>query len=125
MSLGVGMATAMDTLCSQSNGAGTPIKIGVYLQRGMLLYSVGGGQSSLVIMLFSGLIVLTGVTMISCLLIWNAGELLVMAGQDPVVSRMSGDYCRVLLPGLPLFFLYEMVKKCLQSQVMIVFTSTY
>ncbi|ETI53215.1 hypothetical protein L914_03653 [Phytophthora nicotianae] len=94
--VGFGLATAMDTLCSQAYGAGKPKKLGIYLQ--------------------SGLIVL-GVTMIPVFFInWYTEALLLMIGQPAQVAAFAGRFSRILLPGIPAMYVYEMLKKVMQAQ---------
>ncbi|RLN55976.1 hypothetical protein BBJ29_006529 [Phytophthora kernoviae] len=94
--VGFGLATAMDTLCSQAYGAGKPKKLGIYLQ--------------------SGLIVL-GIAMIPVFLInWYTEAFLLMLGQPAQVVALAGRFSRILLPGIPFMFVYEMIKKVMQAQ---------
>ncbi|CAH0520206.1 unnamed protein product [Peronospora belbahrii] len=94
--IGFGLATAMDTLCSQAYGAGKPKKLGIYFQ--------------------SGLIVL-GLAMIPVFIInWYTEAFLVMTGQPAQVAKFAGRFSRILLPGIPAVYVYEMVKKVMQAQ---------
>ncbi|KAG3018675.1 hypothetical protein JG687_00009741 [Phytophthora cactorum] len=94
--VGFGLATAMDTLCSQAYGAGKPKKLGIYLQ--------------------SGLIVL-GVTMIPVFFInWYTEALLLLIGQPEQVAAFAGRFSQILLPGIPAMYVYEMLKKVMQAQ---------
>lgn len=94
--VGFGLATAMDTLCSQAYGAGKPKKLGIYLQ--------------------SGLIVL-GVVMIPVFFInWYTEALLLMIGQHAQVAAFAGRFSQILLPGIPAMYVYEMLKKVMQAQ---------
>ncbi|KAG6961284.1 hypothetical protein JG688_00009182 [Phytophthora aleatoria] len=77
MSLGLGLASALDTLCSQAYGAKRSDKIGIYFQ--------------------------TGVVVLSVALHTN-------------VTYLTRDFSRLMLPGLPFLFLYELVRKVMQSQ---------
>ncbi|KAL4140766.1 hypothetical protein PRNP1_015046 [Phytophthora ramorum] len=94
--VGFGLATAMDTLCSQAYGAGKPRKMGIYLQ--------------------SGLIVL-GLAMIPVFLInWYTEAFLLMIGQPAQVAKFAGRFSQILLPGIPAMYVYEMLKKVMQAQ---------
>lgn len=94
--VGFGLATAMDTLCSQAYGAGKPRKLGIYLQ--------------------SGLIVL-GIAMIPVFFInWYTEACLLLLGQPADVVAFAGRFSRILLPGIPFMYLYEMLKKVMQAQ---------
>ncbi|CAK4428685.1 unnamed protein product [Aphanomyces euteiches] len=96
VSIGSGLSTAMDTLCSQTVGAGKLYNLGMYFQ--------------------SGLIVL-GCMYIPCLLLnFNSGFFLVALGQDPTVAQLAGSFSRVSVFSLPGIFLYELLKKVLQAQ---------
>ncbi|RLN86439.1 hypothetical protein BBJ28_00010003 [Nothophytophthora sp. Chile5] len=93
---GFGLATAMDTLCSQAYGAGKPKKLGIYLQ--------------------SGLIVL-GLTLIPVFLInWFTAEFLILIGQPVQVAQLAGRFSRIQLAGIPFLYVYEMLKKVMQAQ---------
>eukprot|EP00126_Sphaerothecum_destruens_P012421 Sdes_comp21302_c0_seq1m19944 len=96
MGIGLGLATAMDTLCSQAYGSGNKKMLGVILQRGVLI-------------LFAASIP------VAASWFW-AEEILLMLGQKPVIARMSGDFCINFLPGLFPLFMYEVIKKYLQCQ---------
>jgi len=94
--VGMGLATAMDTLCSQAFGANNKRGLGVVLQRALLI--------ELAFCLPIGLI-------------WIFAEpILLGLGQDPRVSELSGQYCQLMLIGLYPFFVYEVLKKFLQAQ---------
>ncbi|KAH9107151.1 hypothetical protein LEN26_014358 [Aphanomyces euteiches] len=96
VSIGSGLSTAMDTLCSQTVGAGKLYNLGMYFQ--------------------SGLVVL-GCMYIPCLLLnFNSEFFLVALGQDPTVAQLAGSFSRVSVFSLPGIFLYELLKKVLQAQ---------
>ncbi|GMF43628.1 unnamed protein product [Phytophthora fragariaefolia] len=94
--VGFGLATAMDTLCSQAYGAGKPRKLGVYLQSGMIVL---------------------GLAMIPVFLInWYTEAFLLMLGQPAEVAKFAGRFSQILLPGIPAMYVYEMLKKVMQAQ---------
>ncbi|KAK1938119.1 Multidrug and toxin extrusion protein 1 [Phytophthora citrophthora] len=96
LSVGLGLASALDTLCSQAHGAKRLEKIGVYFQ--------------------TGVIVLT-VTLIPMLLINTFTESILKGlGQNEEVAHLSGQFSRWMLPGVPCLFLYELTRKVLQAQ---------
>ncbi|CAG8444360.1 9245_t:CDS:2 [Ambispora gerdemannii] len=95
-SVGLGAASALDTLCSQAYTSGTPIMVGVHLQRGVIIVLIG--------------------MMPIAMLWWEAERILVVLGQDKELSKMAGVYLRYLLPGAPAYLLFECVKKYLQAQ---------
>ncbi|CAI5723522.1 unnamed protein product [Peronospora destructor] len=94
--VGFGLATAMDTLCSQAYGAEKPKKLGIYLQ--------------------SGLIVLGLATIPVFIINWHTEAFLVMIGQPAQVAKFAGRFSRILLLGVPATYVYEMVKKVMQAQ---------
>ncbi|TYZ58134.1 hypothetical protein PybrP1_007362, partial [[Pythium] brassicae (nom. inval.)] len=95
-SIGFGLSSALDTLCSQAYGAKRFDKIGVYFQSGLLV--VGACLAPVVV------------------LNWYAEPLLLLLGQDPAVARLAQDFSRYSMPGWPFVFLYELVRKVLQAQ---------
>ncbi|KDO23821.1 hypothetical protein SPRG_11253 [Saprolegnia parasitica CBS 223.65] len=95
-SIGLGLASAMDTLCSQAYGAGNLQRIGVLLQSGLLVLSV----------LFLPIL----------LLHLFATDLLLALHQPERVAVLAGAYARWLVLGLPFAFVYELLKKTLQAQ---------
>ncbi|KAJ3127755.1 hypothetical protein HK098_005872 [Nowakowskiella sp. JEL0407] len=95
--IGIGMATALDTLCSQSyTGSSDPFALGKHLQR------------SIVIMALLSIPIAT--------LWFYAQELLILLGQDPQVSYMAALYARYNIFGLFPLLVYECIKRYLQSQ---------
>jgi len=96
LSIGIGLGTAMDTLCSQAYGAGETERMGVYLQTGVIVLAV-----------FS---ICIGITF------YNATSILLALGQPAEVSELTGQAVWVLLWGVPFVFLYELVRKVLQAQ---------
>ena len=96
LSVGFGLASAMDTLCSQAYGAGQVRKMGVYLQ--------------------TGLLVLSAAFVVVFLLNYHAGTILLAIGQPPRVSALAGTFTRILIPGIPFLFVYELLRKTMQAQ---------
>ncbi|KAK1941064.1 Multidrug and toxin extrusion protein 1 [Phytophthora citrophthora] len=96
LSIGFGLTSALDTLCSQAYGAGRLDKLGVYLQ--------------------SALIVVGSCLIPVFLMNWHAEFFLVLCGQDPEVARLAGEFSRVTVFGVPFLFIYEMLRKLLQAQ---------
>jgi multidrug resistance protein, MATE family len=96
LSIGYGLSSAMDTLCSQAYGAKETQKMGIYLQTG--------------IMVLSAFMILVGIAF------YHSQEILIALGQPPVVSQLAGLYISYLLPSVPFLFFYELLRKILQAQ---------
>ncbi|KAI7800439.1 solute carrier family 47 member 4 [Triplophysa rosa] len=93
---GLGLALACDTLVSQTFGSKNLIRVGVILQRGILI-----------LMLFS----------LPCwALLVNTQPLLLLLGQDPEVARIAQIYVVMYLPAIPAMFLYQLQLSYLQNQ---------
>jgi MATE family multidrug resistance protein len=95
-SVGSGLSSALDTLCSQAYGAKRFDKIGVYFQAGFLVV----GTCFVPIFLLN----------------WYSGEFLLLVGQDPEVSRLAQRFSRWAVLGVPFVFLYKLLRKVLQAQ---------
>lgn len=96
VAFGFGLATAMDTLCSQAFGAGKPRLLGVYFQ--------------------SGVIVL-GLTVVPVwVLNWFTSDFLIWMDQPRDVAILAGQFTQIQLIGIPFLYVYELFKKLLQAQ---------
>lgn len=90
------MASALDTLCGQSYGAKQYHKLGIHMQRGVL-----------VLLLVS----------IPLALIWaNTGTILSFLGQDPEISAAAGLYARYLIPIIFACAIIQCLVRFLQAQ---------
>ena len=96
ISIGLGLATAMDTLCSQAYGAGQSIKMGTYLQTGGIVLSVA--------------------FLPICVCNLYCTEILLALDQPQDVAKCAGQFVRYMLPGIPFLFMYELLKKIMQAQ---------
>ncbi|KAI9293679.1 MATE efflux family protein [Neoconidiobolus thromboides FSU 785] len=96
-SISLGMATALDTLCSQAfTGASDKKQVGVHLQRGIVI------QMMMTIPIFT--------------VWWFSESLLLFLQQTPEVAKLSSIYLRIMILGFPPYILFECLKKYLQAQ---------
>lgn len=92
-----GMATCLDSFCSQAYGAGKPELVGVYFQR-------------------CSLMVLALTVFPLAPLWWWSGSILKHLVPDEELAMMSQTYLRILLVGAPGLLLFETGKRFLQAQ---------
>ncbi|XP_059287205.1 protein DETOXIFICATION 16-like [Lycium ferocissimum] len=96
LSLLMGMASALDTFCGQSYGAKQYHMLGIHMQRAML-------------------VLLLASVPLAC--IWaNAGNILVVLGQDPEIAAEAGSYARYMIPTLFAYAFLQCLIRFLQSQ---------
>lgn len=96
LSVGFGLASSLDTLCSQAMGADNKMLVGLNLQRGLCL-----------------LLALC----IPVITLWfNTERLMLALGQHAESSKIAGEFCRVMSLGLPGIYIAEALKKFLYSQ---------
>ncbi|KAM9320077.1 multidrug and toxin extrusion protein 2-like [Gastrophryne carolinensis] len=95
-SFGLGMTSACDTLTSQTYGSKNMKRVGIILQRGILIM------------------------MLCCFPCWalliNTEQLLLLCKQNPDVARLTQKYVMIFVPGLPAVFLQQLQSKYLQNQ---------
>lgn len=91
-----GMATSLDTFCSQAYGQGNHHNVGLYFQRCSLI--------------------MLAVTMPLTLVWWNSGAILLYMVADPELVQMAQTYLRILIPSTPALLLFEAGKRFLQAQ---------
>ena len=96
VSIGFGIVSGLDTLCSQAYGSKMFYLMGCYLNRARIFISI------LFVPLFFVLIF--------------AENLLLLIKQNPIFSRIAGEYCRGILPGLWFLLQSEAQKRFLQAQ---------
>ncbi|XP_067864539.1 multidrug and toxin extrusion protein 1-like isoform X2 [Heptranchias perlo] len=96
ISIGVGLSSVCDTLISQTYGSKNLKRIGVILQRGILIL------------------------MIFCFPCWaifiNTEQMLLACKISPAVAKLTQLYVNIFIPGLPAIFLYELEIRYLQNQ---------
>ncbi|XP_068121453.1 multidrug and toxin extrusion protein 2-like [Hyperolius riggenbachi] len=96
ISVGSGLASACDTLISQTYGGRNLKRVGTILQRGILIL------------------------LLCCFPCWavflNTEQLLLLCKQDPRVARLTQKYVMIFMPALPAVFLYQLQTRYLQNQ---------
>ncbi|XP_053186275.1 multidrug and toxin extrusion protein 1-like isoform X1 [Scomber japonicus] len=96
ISIGTGLSLTCDTLISQTYGSGNMKRVGVILQRGILILLLG------------------------CFPCWavliNTEPLLLAVKQSPEVASMSQLYVMIFMPALPAAFMYQLQGRYLQNQ---------
>ncbi|XP_067866738.1 multidrug and toxin extrusion protein 1-like [Heterodontus francisci] len=96
IAVGVGLSLACDTLIPQTYGSKNLKRIGVILQRGILIL------------------------MIACFPCWalfvNTENILLAFKQSPEVAKLTHSYVMVYIPALPAVFLNQLEIKYLQNQ---------
>ncbi|XP_008285983.1 multidrug and toxin extrusion protein 1-like [Stegastes partitus] len=96
ISVGTGLSLTCDTLISQTYGSGNLKRVGVILQRGILIL------------------------LLACFPCWavliNTEPLLLAARQTPEVASLSQLYVKIFMPSLPAAFMYQLQGRYLQNQ---------
>lgn len=96
----IGMASGLETLCGQAYGAKQYDKLGMHTYRAIVT-----------------LIVVS----IPISLLWAfIGKLLILIGQDPLISKEAGRYIAWLIPSLFAYAISQPLTKFLQSQSLII-----
>ncbi|KAM6911591.1 multidrug and toxin extrusion protein 1-like [Lycodopsis pacificus] len=94
--IGIGLASTCDTLISQTYGSGNQKRVGVILQRGVLIL------------------------LLTCFPCWavlvNTQSILLAVRQNPEVARLSQLYVNIFMPALPAAFMYQLLGRYLQNQ---------
>jgi MATE family multidrug resistance protein len=96
LSVFMGLLSAQDTLSSQAFGAENFPRVGVILQRAVLILSM----------------FCIPVAAVWCFI----DRLLVLIGQPPDAAHLAGRYLRISIASIPAVILYECLKRFLQSQ---------
>ncbi|XP_044057762.1 multidrug and toxin extrusion protein 1 isoform X2 [Siniperca chuatsi] len=96
ISIGSGLSAACDTLISQTFGSRNLLRVGVILQRSILIL------------------------ILACFPCWailiNTEPILLAVRQDPEVARLSQMYVKIFMPALPATFMYSLETRYLQNQ---------
>ncbi|XP_038670785.1 multidrug and toxin extrusion protein 1-like [Scyliorhinus canicula] len=96
ISIGMGLSTACDTLISQTHGSKNMKRIGVILQRGILILSI------------------------ACFPCWaifiNIKHILLAFKQSPAVAKLTQLCVKIFIPALPAVFVYDLEIRYLQNQ---------
>ncbi|XP_065143544.1 multidrug and toxin extrusion protein 1-like [Paramisgurnus dabryanus] len=96
ISIGCGLASACDTLISQTFGSNNLKRVGVILQRGILIL------------------------LLACFPCWalfiNTEPILLAVKQSPRVASLSQRYVNIFIPALPASFMYQLQGMYLQNQ---------
>ncbi|KAI0442705.1 MATE efflux family protein [Xylaria telfairii] len=91
-----GMATALDTLCSQAYGSNNPTGVGLHVQRMMILMAI--------------MSVPIGA-------LWAASpKILILFVKQEHIVAMAGTFLRVSILGIPGYAAFEALKRFLQAQ---------
>ncbi|KAI8802362.1 hypothetical protein BJ742DRAFT_684242, partial [Cladochytrium replicatum] len=126
LSLGFGMASALDTLAPQAFGSSSSTSASIittvpsHLEQTHSLPDLESHRPKnphptrcLDIVLQRGIII-TLLTSIPLTLIWlNASTLLTLAGQDPILASRADKFVKYMIPGLPYVLVFECLKKYL------------
>ncbi|KAF1847418.1 MATE efflux family protein, partial [Cucurbitaria berberidis CBS 394.84] len=91
-----GLATCLDTLCSQAYGSGEKRLVGLYLQRMVAIFTV--------------------LTLPIAMIWFFSGSLLMMVVPDKEVAMLAGRYLRILIFGAPGYAFFECGKHYLNAQ---------
>ncbi|XP_040043366.2 multidrug and toxin extrusion protein 1 [Gasterosteus aculeatus] len=96
ISIGTGLSLTCDTLISQTYGSGNLKRVGVILQRSILIL------------------------LLACFPCWavliNTEPLLLAVKQSPEVARLAQLYVTIVMPALPAAFMYQLQGRYLQNQ---------
>jgi MATE family multidrug resistance protein len=130
-SVSSGLLTASDTLCSQAYGAGNKKRVGIILQRSLVILVcsslfISFSVPFLPLSCFSVLVLpLSDFPSLSCpplqilvaipiIILWMFCEQVLLAfNQEPRIASLAGTFTRLVAPGLPGLFLTFCFSFCL------------
>ncbi|XP_037106029.1 multidrug and toxin extrusion protein 1-like [Syngnathus acus] len=96
IAVGTGLSLTCDTLISQTFGSGNLKRVGVILQRGVLIL------------------------LLACFPCWavliNTEPFLLAVKQSPEVASLAQMYVKIVMPSLPAAFMYQLLGRYLQNQ---------
>ncbi|XP_056229104.1 multidrug and toxin extrusion protein 1 [Seriola aureovittata] len=96
ISIGYGLSSACNTLISQTFGSRNFLRVGVIMQRAILIL------------------------ILACFPCWailiNTEPILLAVKQEPEVARLAQMYVKIFMPALPATFMYSLETKYLQNQ---------
>ncbi|XP_071352892.1 multidrug and toxin extrusion protein 1 [Trachinotus anak] len=96
ISIGYGLSSACNTLISQTFGGSNFLRVGVILQRAILIL------------------------LLACFPCWailiNTEPILLAVRQEPEVARLAQMYVKIFMPALPAAFMYSLETRYLQNQ---------
>ena len=95
-SIALGLSSACDTLYTQTFGSVNRHKLGILVQRSVILILV---------------------CLMPCFALHiNMERFLLVMGQDPVAAHLSGEYILIAIPGVAAYGVYVMTSKYIQCQ---------
>ncbi|XP_064636780.1 multidrug and toxin extrusion protein 1-like [Lineus longissimus] len=96
VTIGNGLATACDTLFSQTYGSGNMKQVGMYLQRSWVIITL---------------------SVFPCIaILLNTNGILRLAGQDPKVAEIADGFCLVMLPAIFANHWYTILSRYIRNQ---------
>jgi MATE family multidrug resistance protein len=95
ISVGLGFASVLETLSTQSRGAGNARAVSFYLQQGIGLLSC--------------------VFVPVAIFLYNTEAVLVALGQPPAVAQLAGVYAVWVIPCVAITYAYELLRRALQA----------